>query len=673
VVVSRLRAVGSAGRMTSRVRGALSALACLWAYLGAGFRDAPASGRRALVWGAVLLVSFVGFGSAAARVVDRDVTPNVGLRAAWGMAVVLPIGALLLACRSATAPALRVLVAVGLAAFCAEAFRAGKEKSSIWTESFALWLLPVVAVLAFVLSVGALGWKGQWNSFDDMPAYFVLPKQIAQTGDMIQPFSFRRISSFGAQSLFQAMLLIGADSEQSHLFDQGLCTIVLVTMILGGGGRKSGASPFALRALVAILVLLLPNYRMNSASFASGAVFLFAIYETLEMPDTKTRSLSFLAVLLGLLVAGAWALRPFFVVPALGAVALSYLFQIRRRRGDAKRLFTEAVIATAALVLALLPWSIALLHSNGTPLFPGYHGGYRPESGHAKIVMGYERLKAMASDMGYWEPIGTMHLFFIAWLLFRDSSPRQAARASTLALLAGFLVLEVLIPITDYRDLARYRFPLEAPFVAIVALGAFGAFGSFGPRRRALPAAAVALVATVGELFFQHEEGDEIFDGYARAAYGLVRPSAVTPPVPVPPEADYAEMQRSVPAGEPILAMLTEAYRFDFRRNPIEILDIPGSVSPGPGLPVFQGPEALSGYLLSLGIRHVAFVDPRKCETLYQLSAWQRHATNGERMMANFIAPSILDIFENLDRLSQTRHHVFDGERTAVLDLTELR
>jgi hypothetical protein len=66
-------------------------------------------------------------------------------------------------------------------------------------------------------------------------------------------------------------------------------------------------------------------------------------------------------------------------------------------------------------------------------------------------------------------------------------------------------------------------------------------------------------------------------------------------------------IQARVPPRAILITRLTKPYLLDFTRNTVLLNDWPGGASPPPGLPSFQGPEALSRYLTSVGVRYLAY------------------------------------------------------------------
>ena len=99
---------------------------------------------------------------------------------------------------------------------------------------------------------------------------------------------------------------------------------------------------------------------------------------------------------------------------------------------------------------------------------------------------------------------------------------------------------------------------------------------------------------------------------------------------------------------------------------------MPGSSSPAPGIPCFVGEEPVSEYLLARGIRYVAFVAPEESTFLYRIDVWEDHLYDADELWRQF-APYMVDVMENLVRLSGTRKHVAEGDGMILLDLQERR
>jgi hypothetical protein len=104
--------------------------------------------------------------------------------------------------------------------------------------------------------------------------------------------------------------------------------------------------------------------------------------------------------------------------------------------------------------------------------------------------------------------------------------------------------------------------------------------------------------------------------------------------------------------------MLDEPYRFDFRRNRIEVIDLPGVVSPHAAMPL-DSDEALPQYLLTLGIKYFAFVRKEVSQELYRLSIWKA-ASKVPGPAPEIECPLMFRIFDRAEGLART-HRILDG------------
>ena len=115
--------------------------------------------------------------------------------------------------------------------------------------------------------------------------------------------------------------------------------------------------------------------------------------------------------------------------------------------------------------------------------------------------------------------------------------------------------------------------------------------------------------------------------------------------------------------------MLDEPMYLNFRRNPIQSLDIPGAFSPPPGMPFFRGGDALASYFVeSQGIRYLAFVDSPFSKGLYRREIWFERLFDYEEIWRVY-APYFLNFFDNLDELKATRKILYEHDGMFLLDL----
>jgi hypothetical protein len=81
----------------------------------------------------------------------------------------------------------------------------------------------------------------------------------------------------------------------------------------------------------------------------------------------------------------------------------------------------------------------------------------------------------------------------------------------------------------------------------------------------------------------------------------------------------------AIPEGAALLAVVDHPACLDFRRNRVINPDILGAVSPPPGMPCREGPEALRAYLRGQGIRYILAVDFNRALRLYRRDFWVGH------------------------------------------------
>jgi hypothetical protein len=139
------------------------------------------------------------------------------------------------------------------------------------------------------------------------------------------------------------------------------------------------------------------------------------------------------------------------------------------------------------------------------------------------------------------------------------------------------------------------------------------------------------------------------------------------PPRPDPEAAQYAALQASIPPGAGVLTMLDRAYWLDFRRNKIDAIDLPGMVSPRPGLPL-DSDDAFVAYLLDHQLRYFAFVRKESSIELYRNATWVSLSRNPDPSQ-RILAPLFFKAFERADSLARTRTKVFERDGMVVVDL----
>ncbi|HEX4445968.1 MAG TPA: hypothetical protein VH044_04505, partial [Polyangiaceae bacterium] len=675
----------------------------------------------AALWIGAMLASFVGWGSLVEHLLApglaRGRRTDWGLRAGWGMAAFVLTGGFLCAARAATRPVLVTQVVLGVMALlvlgCGHAherravpWRRGKRPARAARTA----LVAAVGAAYALAAITALAYLGRhtFQPSDDPPFYFALPEKLLQTGSMFEPFAARRASSFGGQVYLHAAFLSVADVYYLHAVDAGLCAVMVVALLVGlpvGGGREGRregrreglrAPDVIPLALATAVLFTLEDVRVNTASLMSGVAAVLTLYRTVRAPlgppdagDARAdappwpmdarRVVALAALALASIVlrtSNAAAVLPFVVF-----VILLDLIAGVPRPWSGKPLIglaRTAGLAAVAFVVLLAPWSIAMRESTGTLFFPFGHSfitpGWTflawPESLAGAVVMHARHAKPV-----FFVPFAVVGLVPLAaagaWATAGETA-RKTARATassgapgepgrfdlvalTAASIVGFVAQAAQSAGFGVANTARYYFAYVTATSLLVA-----ASGGESRRRQALVAAAVItqLAMAAADLPSKVVAGagglkDALFESRdARRAFAASG-------------ADYAEVQSHVPAGATLATAVFEPYRFDFRRNRVDLLDFLGAMGPPPGWPYGQGPDALASYLLRCGVQYLAWVDFDLPNEFYSRANWTSHlAKTGHYLQGE--APFELDAESAIDGLATRRRVVYRGHGITV-------
>jgi hypothetical protein len=620
----------------------------------------------AAIWGFALVVSFTGWGGWLWRRLLPAHDADLGLRAAWGLCLTVAVGGLLCFFGIARRPVLLAWACGGLALAAYEAFS--------WTLTLAAegrrlrdlvprrWDTPAVAGLLCLVAVAFVGaaTRDAPNPNDDWLAYLPFARELAQTGTLIEPFSLRRMASYGGHTLLQALTLLGADDAQIHLFDQGICRVVLVALVLGFS-REAARASRVIVVLLACAVFMLPEIRINSSSEASGALALVAVFRTMVWVDRNRARGMRAAFLLALPLAAVCTFRQNYQLAAALMLA-ALLLPGPEPDGRERR---RHVLRVAALTAAcLLPWAALAFRSNHTFLFPVFHGNYDPSYAALTPASSWHtRLRLLVAGTIAAEPIRALPLWLLAAFALARKWHRRAVVGLCLATIVGCAALALSLPEADLSSIQRYTFAGLVAFMIGTALAASEYGLTAGSRG---DAAIVTVVLLALALQVQGTTG-ALEKNMNRAVDRLAARDRAPPPLAAQ-EPDVRRLQQAVPAGERLLVMIERPYLLDFARNRVVLLDQPGAASPAPGLRFSEGGEKVAAYLMRQGIRYFAFVFPDKAQGLYGRATWKRMGAGLEQLW-RLAAPVYLTVFDTVDELGKSRRRLYDDGQMAVVDL----
>lgn len=621
-----------------------------------------------VAWLALLFFVFSGWGYLVVRIAKiADV--DFGLRALWGVAAFLTVAGVPVAAGVCSRPVLLGLGGVGVAAF---AWRELVVETPIWRSirGAGAWLRanPALAVVAAVLVavvvlrvVGAVAELDR-NAWDDDVAYTPLVRRLLDAGNLIEPFSFRRLAAFGGQTVLQGLGASRGILSSTFLIDHGFA-LGLTLLLVIGHARRLGRVPALWLATLVLLLLLMPDISINTASYWTGAAMFLGLYRTVALADASPRSLFIIAGIVG---AATCTLRQNYLPVVALFLVLSLLSRLRTATWRDERRTWLLVIATSAAVL--LPWCIAAFVSSHTFLFPVVDGTWN----HALTLQ--QRGASWADHLGFVvsacidsKPLAIVPILFVVAAVTSDRRLARPLTALFVASALGFLLLARSFGGADTSSLWRYAFGFAIALTCVLTLEV-GNEDDNGPAR--LPAFGrwVLLAALLLQLGFVRtgvikrfgETVRDIEEASVEDRYGDPQARAES--------RRYAAMQADVPAGSRLAVMVDDPEYLDFARNDIANLDTPGFASPDPQMPMFCGPDALRRYFLDQGLRYVAFVRPMASRYFYRRDFWAWRIFNDAELF-EVMSAYVIDAIDSFTALAGTVKVLHDQDGLVVLDL----
>jgi hypothetical protein len=595
------------------------------------------------LWGCVVLVSWIGWGQIITSLTGAipKGQSDLPLLAGWGSCAMLFFGGILNATATCGVTPIAVLTAIGFIAGLARLIRSRSH------FRFKPAYLPLFAVVLFIYSASIIWWS--FNLNDDFIAYLVFPLKMLQTGAALDPFSLRRLATLGGQAFLEAQLLLVARPRNIYMMDIGLGGI-LACFIVVSMMRRAGAG-IALASAAGIASFLMPLGRINSTSSTLSVAEFLVLIRTLQLLSQATGApRTYLCWITGLVCAATATLRPNFLPISGLAVLLTQLL----RPISWTRAISETACAAAAALGAILPWCWALHTATGSWFYPIFQGNQR---------YGLSDLSAhlsLAGDIRFITEffLRPKMLLLIALGAIGVVGARAPAKALWIAAMIGAVVVVSQYTATTYINLSRFTLP---PLAAATLAIWIDMDASKGIRKIIGDALIIVLAVLIAGFSYAR------YDGLIRMSLQSIRLAGR--PV-YPPDAPdlYAQALATIAPGKRVLTMVDLQFLLNFRRNQIESIDGPGSVSPAPGLPFFKGPTVLADYLRGLGIDALMAVDFDNPNA----SVLSRHPYQEPK---NFdpqftsAAPYVLDLMHNIDDLAKPPALLFDREGLRVINL----
>jgi hypothetical protein len=492
-------------------------------------------------------------------------------------------------------------------------------------------------------------WPMQIDPNDDVVCYLFFPEKILQTGSLIEPFNVRRMGTYGGQALLQALVMVVGGERNGHVPDRGFGMVLLFGMLLHQS--KDIPRPMSLLRFLAVGCLFFVAVpRINTGSHLTGAAMILALILSLSKLPITAKAGWTTILLPSLLLAAAGSLRMTYLLCAAGIVTMEPLIRYWTNSKDWASIikgafFAVSSVAAGAIVL-LFPWMAVLWQSNGTPMYPPFLGTMNPEF----TILGNKGGPIFDAAHGLallLMPEVLVLLFCFGLAPFEKNRPLAYAAVVVSVFVAWY---------TSYRfgvgvlsESYRYTFPMLMPVAYWLIVGSI-AFnvtdeGAGCPKQLIpvllvlglllsvnLPNATRELVVEADLLPTQIASNDR-----------LVNPALTNA---------NRELQNLTPRGSQILAAVDAPYGFDFARNKVFTVDVPGASTVG-SWPIGKGPEELRKYLLSQGFQYIIVANFDNAMLLYTRQHWNDHQ-RPEWFFKEVWGRYMLDFMDNVDAISRS-------------------
>jgi hypothetical protein len=640
----------------------------------------PGGGRNALwetaAWSILVIVSFAGWGSVVHHFIAPRERIDLGLRVIWGASLLCFVGGTLMVPALMKRMTALAVIEIGLVLALITLVR---ERSAVHARASFIGrlckreprLCLVAGIVAFVLAIQFLSGIADWhtNPYDDDIAYLAFVKKLNDTGTVLEPFSFRRLSALGGQTFFVQLVSIRATASQGNTFDRSICTLIVAMLIAGYRARGRRAS-IVFVLITVMFVVTLPSAAINTASYYSGVAFFLGLFRTIAWLADRPRAAWQSALPLALVSAAACTLRQNYLPVPVFVLATSYGFHVWKAKGPFVERLAEPLLTLVFTSVAIAPWLITSWQSSRTFVYPLMLGTFNRAlmlnaSGMNLIREVWYQVWTALDGIG----MKTFGLFVLAAALLRERSSRRPVWSMAIGSAAGFTLLVHGFTQSDAANIGRYAFAVLMVFAIAITLAAGTTRLETKPGRDHMMIG-VVLFAVLAQLAVSRED---LLKTYTTAFHNIeeLHYSAPRSAATLPFEAGlYDRLQRSVPQGERIAVMLDEPHYLDFERNPIWNLDMPGYASLPPGMPFFKGSAALAAYFRTVGVRYLAFVGSSYSRYHYRREYWIEMLGNEQEIWRAF-SPYLLDFMDMLTDLSKGHRKLFEERGLVVLDLAE--
>jgi hypothetical protein len=542
-------------------------------------------------------------------------------------------------------------------------------RQQIYHHSPAVFILPLVAFFsllwAYLTSVGNIN----FNMHDDFHAYLFFPNKLLHRGSLdVDPFSERRlISGLAGNSLLLMIGLVQMKWYFLHAIDWGLGILVFAYSISMTKISVSFGKAFLIKSSLVIGIALFSIPAANITSNVLPMAIVFTIWAWLYKISNFQKAGSplglrdgfFLGVLLASLLTLKSTLTPYVAICTLLVICYcTYILHINK-----VKFFLGAVIGSA---LMLFPWMIDLYKSSGSFFYPllgkGFHAtqyGYfhgATENFLSKETM-LADLAVIISPLGKSVfSISILLLLVLLFYMYRDRAQCRLLILPAMPLIAS--ILNCLVVGYAIGGYGAYRYVY---FMGLASLVISVMIASLHINKRPI----VIVISCICAFFVVRGIQDQVLH-FSNYESDIKNSWNNKNPLSERDRTRYLAASDALPSDGRILLRVAYPFLMYTTQN-LLVADYPGAASPPPGMPIGRGPEELSAYLQSQGIKYIVWD--------YETQANFGREEYGDRLnprthpWIRSEAELSFDFQDNLELLRLRGKTIYDRDGISIIDL----
>jgi hypothetical protein len=415
-------------------------------------------------------------GAVAASAGDPGAPPRsswsrVGLAACVGLAVLLALGSVTTLLAVPVLPFTWLFVGVGVALL---AWRLVRDPRAPLGAGVVLWSVVVVGAFGFMLAVeSVVGLSKVWpNPCDDLLAYIPMAQRLLDTGQVIEPWSLRRLQHLGGQPFLQAFPIGMAGYSAFGVTETLTASTFVAGLFAASGFRGTWSRLCCVGVILAVPMFVVP--RGNSAAVLLTVPLLIAGF--LAVAQLRA-ALSIgvaaaghrWAIASGLLLAGCASLRT-NVAPVAGLVLAVGVLTVSTASRRAR--VVSLCIGVGTALGATAGWALGSWQSSGSPAFPVVAGNVNLAVATSRdpALHGFFDNLARTADLllvGRYGPYvaAVLMTVVLAWLMRRRLPDAGLVAIVGVAAFVNIALLATFLTLGSRIELARYTFPISAALV----------------------------------------------------------------------------------------------------------------------------------------------------------------------------------------------------------------